>query len=31
MKIEIDFEHPYMDEKNIEELTTNDLDCFYTD
>lgn len=31
MKIEIDFEHPYMDEKAILELTINDLDRFYTD
>lgn len=31
MKIEINFEHPYIDEKTIGELTTNDLDCFYTD
>lgn len=31
MKIEINFEHPYMDAKTIEELTIADLDCFYAD
>ena len=31
MKIEINFEHPYMNENTIGELTTDDLDCFYTD
>ena len=31
MRIEINFEHPYMDEKTIMELTTEDLDCFYAD
>ena len=31
MKIEINFEHPYMDAKIIEELTIADLDCFYAD
>lgn len=31
MKIRIDFEHPYFDEKTIVKLTLNDLDCFYTD
>lgn len=31
MKIEINFEHPYIDEKTIGKLTTDDLDCFYTD
>lgn len=31
MKIAINFEHPYMDEKTIEKLTIDDLDCFYTD
>lgn len=31
MKINIDFEHPYMDEKTILELTPDDLDCFYAD
>ena len=29
MKINIDFEHPYMDEKTMLELTLADLDCFY--
>ena len=29
-KIKIDFEHPYIDEKTLFELTLNDLDCFYT-
>ena len=31
VKIGIDFEHPYFDEETIFELTTNDLDRFYTD
>lgn len=31
MKIEINFKHPYMDAKIIEELTIADLDCFYAD
>lgn len=31
MKIRIDFEHPYFDEKVIVKLTLNDLDCFYAD
>lgn len=31
MKIKIDFEHPYYNEKNILELTVNDLDNFYAD
>ena len=31
MKINIDFGHPYFDEKAIFELTFNDLDCFYAD
>lgn len=31
MKINIDFGHPYFDEKTIFELTLNDLDCFYHD
>lgn len=29
MKIEINFEQPYMDEKTVMELTTKDLDYFY--
>ncbi len=31
MKIEINFEHPYMHEKTIGELTIDDLDRFYHD
>lgn len=31
MKIKIDFEHPYIDEKTLFELTLDDLDCFYAD
>lgn len=31
MKITIDLEHPYLDEESIFELSTNDLDSFYTD
>ena len=31
MKISIDFEHPYFDEKVLFELTLNDLDRFYAD
>ena len=29
MKINIDFGHPYLDEKTVFELTPNDLDRFY--
>ncbi len=31
MKVKIDFEHPYFDEKIIFELTLDDLNCFYAD
>ena len=31
MKINIDFGHPYFDEKTIFELTPTDLNDFYTD
>lgn len=31
MKIKIDFEHPYFDERTIFELTLHDLDCFYAE
>ena len=31
IKINIDFEHPYFDEKTIFELTPADLNDFYTD
>lgn len=31
MKIKIDFERPYFDEKTISEITLHDLDCFYAD
>ena len=30
MEINIDFRHPYFDEKAIFKLNLNDLDCFYT-
>ena len=31
MKIKINFERPYFDADTILALTTNDLDCFYSD
>ena len=31
MKIDINFEHPLLDEETILKLTTQDLDCFYAD